>query len=184
MPRVKTFLRAFTYYFYNNFLTHLPVYGMRTTYLRKILKIQIGEKTAVHMGCFFSGNHIRIGNNTVIARDCYFDGRAGLIDIKDNVSIAPEAYILTMSHEVNSPTFDTVVKSVTLEDYVWVGARVMILPGVHAGEGCVLAAASVVTRSVAPYTVVAGSPAKKIGERAKGLDYKLSYFPFFNTDIQ
>jgi len=136
------------------------------------------------MGCFFTGNNIKIGSNTVIARNCYFDGRAGLIDIKNNVSIAPEVCIITMSHQVNSPDFDTIVKPVLIEDYVWVGTRAMIMPGVIAGQGCVLAAASVVTKSVDPYTVVAGSPAKKIGERTKDLNYSLNYFPFFNTDIQ
>jgi acetyltransferase-like isoleucine patch superfamily enzyme len=181
--RLSIFWLAFKYYFYNNFLTNFPSYKIRTGYLRRALKIQVGHETSIHMGCFFTGNNIKIGSNTVIARNCYFDGRSGLIDIKNNVSIAPEAYILTMSHSVHSPTFDAVVKPVTIEDYVWIGAKVMILPGVTAGEGCVLAAASVVTKSVEPYAIVAGSPAKVIGERTKGLNYKLVYFPFFNTDI-
>jgi acetyltransferase-like isoleucine patch superfamily enzyme len=181
--RFSIFVRALKYYFYNNYLTNFPSYKIRTAYLRSILKIQIGQDTAIHMGCFFAGNNITIGRNTVIARDCYFDGRLGFIEVRNNVSIAPEAYILTMSHSVNSPTFDAVVKTVVIEDYVWIGARVMILPGVIAGEGCVLAAASVITKSVNPYDVVAGSPAKKIGERTKGLTYNLTYFPYFNTDI-
>lgn len=175
---------ALKYYFYNNFLTHLPSYKVRTAYLRHVLNIEIGKDTSIHMGCFFTGNHIKIGANTVIARNCYFDGRAGLIQIKNNVSIAPEAYIITMSHLVDSPDFDVIIKPVVIEDYVWIGARVMILPGVIAGKGAVLAAAAVVTKSVEPYTVVAGSPAKKIGERNSDLRYQLKYFPFFNTDIQ
>jgi len=181
---LSTFFLAFKYYFYNDFLTNFPSYKLRTSYLRHILKIQIGHDTSIHMGCFFTGNNIKIGSNTVIARNCYFDGRAELIDIRNNVSMAPEAYILTMSHSVSSPTFDTVVKPVLIEDFAWIGARVMILPGVVAGKGCVLAAASVVTKSVEPYVIVAGSPAKKIGDRTKDLDYNLRYFPFFNTDIQ
>jgi acetyltransferase-like isoleucine patch superfamily enzyme len=179
-----TFFLALKYYFYNGFLTNFPSYKLRTWYLRNVLKIQIGKGTAIHSGCFFAGNNIIIGSNTVVARNCYFDGRAGLITIKNNVSIAPEAYILTMSHSVESPDFDVVIKPVVIEDYVWIGARVMVLPGVMAGIGCVMAAASVVTKSVDPYTIVAGSPAKKIGERTKDLSYKLHYFPFFNSDIQ
>ncbi|MGZ3756199.1 MAG: acyltransferase [Mucilaginibacter sp.] len=182
--RFYTFKNAFKYYFFNSFLTNFPSYSVRTGYLRKVLKISIGTDTAIHMGCFFAGNNINIGSNTVIARNCYLDGRAGLIDIRNNVSIAPEAYIVSMSHSVHSSSFDTVIKPVLIEDYVWVGARVMILPGVVAGTGCVLAAASVVTKSVEPYAIVAGSPAKKIGERTRDLDYNLSYFPFFNSDIQ
>jgi len=182
--RSSVFLLATKFYFYNSFLTNFPSYKLRAGYLRNVLKIQIGKDTSIHMGCFFAGNNIKIGSNTVIARDCFFDGRIGTIDIKNNVSIAPEAYILTMSHSVNSPTFDTIIKPVIIEDYVWIGARVMILPGVTAGKGSVLAAAAVVTKSVDPYAVVAGSPAMKISERTKDLTYNLSYFPFFNTDIQ
>jgi acetyltransferase-like isoleucine patch superfamily enzyme len=182
--RVRAFWAATKYYFYNSYLTHFPSYTMRTAYLRHVLKIPIGTDTSIHMGCFFTGNNIKIGCNTVIARNCYFDGRAYLIEIKNNVSIAPEAYILTMSHSVNSPTFDTVGGAVIIEDYVWMGARVMILPGVTAGKGSVLGAAAVITKNVEPYTVVAGSPAKKIGDRSEDLQYNLRYFPFFNTDIQ
>jgi acetyltransferase-like isoleucine patch superfamily enzyme len=182
--RFKIFCEALKYYIYNKYLTNFPSYGIRLGYLRNILHIPIGKDSSVLMGCFFAGNNIVIGSNTVIARNCYFDGRAGLINIGSNVSIAPEAYIITMSHLVNSPDFDCFVKPVFIEDYVWIGARVMILPGVTASEGCVLAAASVVTKNVEPYTVVAGSPAKKIGERSKELKYKLNYFPLLDSDIQ
>lgn len=182
--RIFVIFLAFKYYLYNSFITNFPSYTVRIGYLRRVLKIQIGQHTSVHMGCFFAGNNIKIGSNTVIARKCYLDGRAGLIDIRDNVSIAPEAYIITMSHLVDSPLFDVVIKPVIIEDYVWIGARVMILPGVTAGKGCVLAAASVVTKSVEPYTVMAGSPAKKIGERTRDLSYNLNYFPLFDSDIQ
>lgn len=182
--RVRAFWSAAKYYFYNSYLTNFPSYTIRTAYLRHILKIQIGKDTSIHMGCFFAGSNIKIGANTVVARNCYFDGRVYLIEIKDNVSIAPEVYIITMSHSVHSPTFDTVGGAVIIEDYVWIGARVMILPSVTAGRGCVLAAAAVVTKSVEPYAVVAGSPAKKIGERTKNMQYNLHYFPFFNSDIQ
>lgn len=185
LPRkTNSFFVAFKYYCYNSYLTHFPSYTVRTAYLRSVLKIQVGKNTAVHMGCFFAGNNIKIGENTVIARKCYFDGRLGTIDIKNNVSISPEVYILTMSHDPKSSTFSPVIDSVVIEDRAWIGTRAMILPGVVAGEGCVLAAAAVVTKSVAPFDIVAGSPAKKIGERTKNLNYKLHYFPWFNTDIE
>lgn len=181
--KIRRFMKAFLFYLYNGFFTNFPSYKFRTFYLRHILKIEIGKHTSIHMGCFFSGNKISIGDNTVVARKCYLDGRTGFIRIKNNVSIAPETYILSMTHQVNSPIFDTVSKDVTIDDYVWIGARVMILPGVNAGKGSVLGAGAVVTKNVEPYTIVAGSPAKKIGERSKELDYSLSYFPYFNGDI-
>ena len=55
---------------------------------------------------------------------------------------------------------------------MWIGAGATILKGVDIGEGAVVAAGAVVTKNVAPYSIVAGVPAKKIGERNKELDYK------------
>lgn len=182
----KRLFLALKFYFYNSFITELPSYKVRTVYLRKVLKIKIGNQTSIHMGCFFAGSNIIIGNNTVIARKCYLDGRSGLIEIKNNVSMAPETTIISMSHIVDSPTFDCFIKPVLIEDYVWIGARAMILPGVTLFKGSVVGAASVVTKDVAAFTVVAGSPAKKIREknRIEDLQYQLNYFPFFNSDIQ
>lgn len=56
-------------------------------------------------------------------------------------------------------------KPVYIGDDVWIGDRVIILPGVHVGNGCVIAAGSVVTKDVPRYTVVGGVPAKVIRER-------------------
>ena len=135
------------------------------------------------MGCFFAGSNIVIGSNNVIARKCYLDGRIGLIEIKNNVSIAPETIILSMSHLVNSPTFESKIGSVFIDDYVWIGVRAILMPGITAGKGSVIGAGSIVTKNVEPFDIVAGNPAKKIGERTRNLQYTLEYFPYFNTDI-
>lgn len=60
---------------------------------------------------------------------------------------------------------------VIIEDYVWIGPNVIILPGVHIGKGSVCAAGCIVTRDVQPYSVMAGIPAKKVNERPKNLQY-------------
>lgn len=60
---------------------------------------------------------------------------------------------------------DSILKPVKIEDFVWCGANVTILPGVTIGEGCVVGAGSVVTKSCPPYSVVAGNPAKVIKQR-------------------
>ena len=61
---------------------------------------------------------------------------------------------------------------IVIDDYVWIGVGATILRGVHIGEGAVVCAGAVVVHDVLPYTVVGGVPAKKIGERNRGLDYK------------
>jgi acetyltransferase-like isoleucine patch superfamily enzyme len=173
---------AFLYYFYNNFVTHIPLYGVRHFYLRNVIRIRLGKKSAVHMGCFFTGRAISIGNNTVINRNCFLDGRKG-IEIGNNVSLSPETCLISLSHDPSSPDFSTTGEKVVIEDYVWTGIRAMILPGVRLGRGCVAGAGAVVTKSQEDFSIVAGSPAKKIGRRNPDLRYDPSYFPFFNTDI-
>jgi acetyltransferase-like isoleucine patch superfamily enzyme len=182
---VAKFFLAFSFYFYNSFITHFPSYKVRIFYLRRIIKIKIGNRTSIHMGCFFAGSNIEIGNNNVIGRNCNFDGRAGLIKIGNNVSIAPEVVILSMSHQIDSPVFDIDIKPVYIEDYVWIATRAILMPGITLGKGSVVGAGSVVTKTVLEYNIVAGSPAKKIRERNRSTDlrYELNYFPLFNSDI-
>jgi len=180
---IKRIYQAILFYTYNGFLTHFPSYCIRTFYLRNVLGIQIGKDTAIHMGCFFAGRNITIGNNTVIARKCYLDGRVGIIEIKNNVSIAPEVCILSLTHDKDSVSFASVPKPVCLEDYTWIGMRAIILPGVVMEKGSVAGAGAVVTKKVEAYTIVGGNPAKVIGQRSNDLNYTLKYFPFFNTDI-
>jgi acetyltransferase-like isoleucine patch superfamily enzyme len=179
---MKYVSKAFAYYLYNHLVTKIPFYTVRHFYLQYLLGIKIGKKTAIHMGCFFTGNNIAFGSNTVVNRNCYFDGRVGL-EIGSNVSISPECYLLSLSHDVNSKTFETTGGLVRIEDNCWLGARVMILPHVTLHKGSVVGAGSVVTKSVPSFTVVGGIPARKIADRSQDIAYTLSYFPFFDTDI-
>jgi maltose O-acetyltransferase len=93
------------------------------------------------------------------------------IIIGDRVSIAPNVTIISESEPNNSPELaaikyvkDKLVKDekVIIEDDVWIGASVTILPGVKIGKGAILGAGAVVTKNVEPYTIVAGMPAKVI----------------------
>ena len=104
--------------------------------------------------------------------------------MKNNISISPEVYIVSMEHDPNDPHFATRGSEVVIDDHVWIGARAMILPGVHIGEGAVVGACTVVTKDVEPYQIVAGVPARPIGTRSRQIDYRCIYFPWFDTDIQ
>jgi maltose O-acetyltransferase len=182
MKMGRIFFRSLAFYLYNSFITHVPLYCIRHLYLRKILRIKIGKGSAVHMGCFFAGRIVTIGNNTVINRGCYIDGRGG-VAIGSNVSISPECYLLSLTHDPHSPDFAAIAKRTSIGDYVWLGARAMILPGTVLGKGCIVGAGAVVTRNIEERAIVAGVPARKIGERKGPLNYILSYRPFFNSDI-
>ena len=182
LHKIKRFTNALLFYFYNHFLSNFPSYVIRHLYLRIFLGCSIGRDAAIHMGCFFTGRNITIGNNTIVNRRCYLDGRGALI-IGNNVSIAPEAYILSMTHDSQSPDFTPEIRTTRIDDYAWLGARVLVLPGVHLGIGCVIGAGSVVTDDVPAYTIAAGSPARKIGERNPNLNYAPKYRPLFDTDL-
>ncbi len=179
---MRNLAAALRYYCYNAFVTHFPVYAVRHAYLRKVLRIRIGTKSAVHMGCFITGNAIAIGDNSVVNRNCYLDGRVG-VEIGSNVSISAGTCIISLGHDPRSPDFSACGGKVAIADYVWIGMRTIVLPGVRLGKGCVTGAGSVVTRSADDLTIIAGNPAKKIGMRTPELRYRLSYFPYFNTDI-
>jgi acetyltransferase-like isoleucine patch superfamily enzyme len=68
---------------------------------------------------------------------------------------------------------------VIIEDYVWIGSRVIILPGVRIGKGAVCASGAVVTKNVEAFTVVGVIPAKPIAKRNSKLLYTLSDKLFF-----
>ena len=136
--------------------------------------------SGVQMDCrFLNGRKVFLGQNNVINFGCLFDGRHFPIHIGDNVSIGPEATILTLGHDPRSPIFEDKGGPVKIGDRAWIGYRAIILPGVEIGEGAVVGAGAVVTRDVPPYTIVAGNPAVKIGDRPRDLTYSLSYHPPF-----
>ena len=78
------------------------------------------------------------------------------------------------------PGFRAIAQPVIIEDYVFIGPRAIILPGVTLGKGAVVAAGAVVTKDVEPFSIVGGVPAKVIGEREpKELHYRLGRAAWF-----
>lgn len=104
------------------------------------------------------GDYTRIGlGNTII----------GPAEIGNHVNLAQNVTVTGLNHnfenaEIPIDQQGVSTNKVTIEDDVWVGANAVILPGVTLGKHCVVAAGSVVSRSIPSYTVCAGSPAKVI----------------------
>lgn len=176
-------LKAFYYFLGNHLFMNWMPYGIRHAFLRRFCKVRIGRETSIAAGCFITGEQISIGNNSVINRQTYLDGRCPLY-IGNNVNISHQTLIQTLTHDPQSPDFVCLVKPVAIMDNAWIGARAIIMPGVTVGEGAVVAAGAVVTKSVAPYTIVGGNPARFIRTRNRDLRYSTKYFPLFDTDIQ
>lgn len=165
-------------YTYNYLLSAFPSRNVRNTYLKGYLA-GMGEFTSVQMGCkFLNGRKVYLGDRNVINFGCIFDGRQYQIKTGSNVSIGPEATILTLGHDPQSPDFADRGGEVIIGDRVWIGYRAIILPNVNIGEGAVVGASAVVTKNVESYTIVAGNPAKVINKRDPNLNYSLNYSPW------
>lgn len=105
-----------------------------------------------------------IGDKTVISRDGIIACAYG-IHIGKQVTFGPRVTILDHNHGFTE--FDQSVmhqpltgKPVVIEDFVWLGANVVVLAGVKIGKGAVVGAGSIVTRDIPPYTVAVGNPAR------------------------
>ena len=165
-------------YFYNQIFGHVPSLTLRAKYLNLYLG-KLGKGTSIQMGCrFLNGRKVFLGDRNVINFGCLFDGRHYHIKTGSDVSIGPEATILTLGHNPQSPSFADRGGDVIIGDRVWIAYRAIILPGVTIGEGAVVGAGSVVTKDVEPYTIVAGNPARFIKKRNPELDYQLHYHPW------
>ena len=119
-----------------------------------------------------SPKNLTIGKYSVIGERALLDSRKGLI-IGCNVNISTEAMVWTLHHDKNSPQFEAVGKNVVIDDYAWICARAILLPGVKIGKGAIVGAGCVVSKDVGPYEVVAGNPQRVVGHRNQDLSYKL-----------
>lgn len=112
---------------------------------------------------------VSIGDDVYIGRNAVFSTWGGLT-IGTSCRFAGAVMIYTWNHLLAGADrlpYGTArtAEPVVVDDFVWVGARAVIVPGVHIGEGAVVAMGSVVTRDVDPFAIVGGNPAVQIGER-------------------
>lgn len=176
---MKNTLSELRLYFCNRLISNVPSHTLRLWFYRKVMKFSIGSGSSVLLSCSFDcTKSFRMGQNSVVNGNCRLDTRGG-ITIGDNVSVSSDVIILTADHDLNATDFSGSTRAVVIEDYVWIGTRATILPGVSIGKGAVIAAGSVVTKNVEPYNVVAGVPAKFIKNRNKNLEYKANYRRLF-----
>ncbi len=156
-----------------NWISWCPFWCFRKLFF-KLSGVKIGRGSTLHTGVrFYQPKNVQVGKDTIIGFRTFLDGRAPLI-IGDHVDIASEVMIYNSEHDIHSPIMKAVEEPVIINDYVFIGPRAIILPGVKIGRGAVIAAGAVVTKDVPPKTIVGGIPAEKIGERKiENLNYRL-----------
>jgi acetyltransferase-like isoleucine patch superfamily enzyme len=162
----------------NHVVARLPYAAWRMS-LYRLLGVRLADPST---GCLMLGvevyfpTRLRIGRGTVVGPRCMLDARGG-IELGDHVNVSGHSRFMTAKHEVQDPQFEATFEPIVVGDRAWIALGVTVLGGVTIGEGAVVAAGAVVTKDVPPFTIVAGSPARPIGERTRDLRYELDYRP-------
>lgn len=117
------------------------------------------------------GTNLKLGQNVFISFNCTVADTC-VVSIGARTLLGPNIGLYSATHPTdpdlrNGTKGPELGKPITIEEDVWIGGHVTILPGVTIGKGSTVGAGSVVTKDVAPYTVVAGNPAKFIKNVAR-----------------
>ncbi|NDP22506.1 MAG: acyltransferase [Paludibacter sp.] len=176
---MRRILSEFRLYICNHFISHIPSHTLRLWFYTSIMGFKLGKGSTIFMNCKFDcARGLTIGQNSIINANCRIDSR-GSIEIGNNVSISEDVIILTADHdelfEISGRN-----KKVIIEDYVWIGTRATIMPGVTLGKGAVVATGAIVTKNVETLNVVAGIPARFIKTRPATFEYTAEYKRLFH----
>lgn len=129
-----------------------------------------------------AGESLKVGKYSTITWQCVLEGGAK-INIGDRVFIGPGAKVLSSTYKLHGyysvehlpdECRGTDYGDITIEDDAYIGAGSIILPGVTIGEGAVVGANTLVTRSCKPWGIYFGSPARRIGDREKPTEERRS----------
>lgn len=146
---------------------HFLLGGKWRVFLARKIIASCGDNVNIEKGAEFTPG-LSLGDNSGVGIDCQIYGK---VKIGNNVLMGPEVVIYTQNHRFEKKDRPIIVqgyeeeKPVYIGNDVWLGRRVMIMPGCHIGNGCVVAAGAVVTKDMPDYTVVGGVPAKVIKSR-------------------
>ena len=149
-------------------------------FVYRLFGVKIGKGSAIHMfASFYYPRNIVIGEDTIIGEGAVLDGRDKLI-FGNHVDVATQVMFYNGQHDIHDQSFKATFAPIVVEDYVFIGPRAIILPGVTIKKGAVVAAGAVVTRDVEEYAIVGGVPAKPISQRnVKDLNYRLGRAAWF-----
>ncbi len=172
MKRPQRFLAKILY---EILAKHMPLSNSKLNLGQKCLRRYLMSHMIVHMG-----QNVNIEKGAVLAAGCSIGDNSGVgvrcelngtVTIGKNVLMGPEVVIYTRNHQFSD--YKTPINQqeyrkeepVTVGDDVWIGRRVIILPGTTIKEGAVIGAGAVIAKNIPPYAIVVGNPARIIGYR-------------------
>ena len=151
----------------------LPI-SQRASFAKKIrvfwaskIATKCGKNVNIERNAVF-GPQLEIGDNSGVGINCELYGP---VTIGDYVMMGPEVVIYTSGHRHDRTDIpmgeqgSNEAKPVVIGSDVWIGRRVMIMPGVKIGNGCIIGAGAVVTKDIPDYSIAAGVPAKVVKNR-------------------
>lgn len=139
-------------------------------YSVKVFIKECGTNVNIERGASLSSK-LKIGSNSGIGQKAII---SGAVEIGNNVMMGPECIVYTRNHRFSNTSIPMnqqgyeEEKPVYIEDDVWIGGRVIILPGRKIGHGAVIGAGAVITKDVPPFAVVGGNPAHILKYRTTG----------------
>lgn len=132
----------------------------------RLILNECGKHVNIEKGAYFSPR-CSLGDYSGIGKRAH----VGLAKIGSHVMMGPDCLIIARNHKRSNTEvtmdlqgFDE-EKQVIIEDDVWIGSRVIILPGVKIGQGAIIGAGTVVSKDVPPYSVFCGNPGKVVKKR-------------------
>ncbi len=146
--------------------TPAPFHGWRCIVLR-VFGASIGKSNFIYPSAkIWAPWLLKTGDVVTLGPLCEVYNPGGVF-IDHHCIVSQGAYLCGATHDPDDPAFPFIAKKIELGAYSWVCARAVVLPGVTMGEGAVLGAAAVASRSLAPWTIHAGNPARLIRARRR-----------------
>lgn len=174
LNKMKKGLLLFFYYGFAALLPMQPFPGFLLFYkIRRLLVKKIickcGNNVIVKNRCYFGdGSRLVVGDRSQLGQNARL---LGSIYIGSDVLMGPDVVIMATSHCFDSLALpinqqgSAEEKTVVIGNDVWIGTRVIILPGCKIGDHCIIGAGAIVTKSFPENTILAGNPAKAIRDR-------------------
>lgn len=160
-------IKQWLWYFINVifFINPLNPVSSIKIFLLKVFGASIGQNVVIKQSVNIKYPwKLFIGDNTWIGELVWIDNLAN-VTIGKNVCISQGAMLLTGNHNFTKTSFDLIVKEITIDDGVWIGARAVVCPGVVCQTHSVLTALSLANKNLDSYTIYQGNPAAAVKQR-------------------